>query len=102
MSDGLRKLLPAYKTKIEKIKIFRIDLDWYEPTKIALESLYDKISVGGYIICDDYGYWKGARKAVDDFRIKNNINSKMIQTPKFDGSPQDNIKIGTEHYWIKE
>ena len=37
-------------------------------------------------------------KAVDD--LGQNINSKMIQT-KFDGSPQD-IKIGTEHYWIKD
>lgn len=94
--------LPQFASKIEKISILRIDLDWYEPTKIALEYLYDKLEVGGYIICDDFGYWKGARKAIIDFREKNNIKTPIIQTPNIDGSPQKDLKVGTEHYWIKE
>jgi len=94
--------LPVTIPLIDQIKILRIDLDWYEPTKIALESLYEKVVIGGYIICDDYGYWKGARKAIDEFRTQNFINTTIIQTPKSDGSAQDDIKTGTEHFWIKE
>ena len=28
--------------------------------------LYDRVSPGGVIIIDDYDYWEGSRKAVDD------------------------------------
>jgi len=98
----VEETLPTYSPKIKSIKILRLDLDWYEPTKLALEFLYEKVVTGGYIICDDYGYWKGARKAIDEFREENKIFSKLIQTPKTDGSKQENLQSGTEHYWIKE
>jgi len=94
--------LPVMAPSIDKINVLRIDLDWYEPTKVALEHLYDKVQVGGYIICDDYGYWKGARKAIDEYRELHGITSPIIMTPMRDGTPQPNIKQGTEHYWIKE
>lgn len=93
--------LPVYSEKIDKISILRVDLDWYEPTKEAFEHLYAKVVKGGYIICDDFGYWKGARKAILDFRKLNNITDPIIQTPKMNGGPQPNLKTGTEHYWIK-
>lgn len=51
----------------EKIAILRLDTDWYESTKHELETLYPRLSVGGVLIIDDYGYWAGARKAVDEF-----------------------------------
>lgn len=49
------------------IALLRLDTDWYESTKYELEALYDKVPPGGVIIIDDYGHWKGARKAVDEF-----------------------------------
>lgn len=51
----------------EKISLLRLDTDWYESTKIELEILYPKLVKGGVLILDDYGYWKGARKATDDY-----------------------------------
>ena len=54
-------------TKIPPIAILRLDMDFYEPTKHALEILYPKISKGGYLIIDDYGAWQGCRKAVDEY-----------------------------------
>ena len=45
----------------------RLDTDFYESTKIELEVLYKKLSIGGVLIIDDYGNWLGAKKAVDEF-----------------------------------
>jgi hypothetical protein len=50
-----------------KISLLHIDVDLYEPTKLILERLYDKVTKGGIIILDDYGAFAGANKAVDDF-----------------------------------
>ena len=44
-----------------------LDTDYYESTKFALEKLYDKVSKNGIIYIDDYGNWKGAKQAVDEF-----------------------------------
>lgn len=39
-----------------KIKILYMDLDVGEPTFQILMQLWDKVSVGGIIICDEYGF----------------------------------------------
>ncbi len=51
----------------EKIAILRLDTDWYASTKVELEALYPRLSLGGVLIVDDYGWWDGARRAVDEF-----------------------------------
>jgi len=53
-----------------KISLLRLDTDFYESTKIELEVLFPKLIKGGFLIIDDYGHWKGARKAVDDYFSK--------------------------------
>lgn len=50
-----------------KISLLHIDVDLYEPVKIILEKLYDRVTTGGIIILDDYGTFAGTNKAVDDF-----------------------------------
>lgn len=64
------------RTPIAQIALLHIDGDWYESVKVCLENLYDKVAPGGYIQFDDYGYWKGARRAVDEF-----LNSRGIEAP---------------------
>lgn len=57
----------------EKIALLRLDTDWYESTKHELIHLYPRLSQGGVLIIDDYGHWKGAREAVDEyFAARNN------------------------------
>lgn len=51
----------------ERIALLRLDTDWYESTKHELEVLYPRLVEGGVLILDDYGYWQGARKAVDEY-----------------------------------
>jgi hypothetical protein len=50
-----------------EISILRLDTDWYESTKHELEHLYPRLVSGGVVLFDDYGYWDGAREAVDEF-----------------------------------
>ena len=58
----------------KSIAMLRLDTDWYESTKIELEVLYPLIVSGGVLIIDDYGHFKGARKAVDEYFISINEN----------------------------
>jgi hypothetical protein len=51
----------------DQLSLLRLDTDWYESTRISLEVLYPRLSVGGVCILDDYGHWEGARVAVDEF-----------------------------------
>ena len=87
-----QKTLAVQETidSIGKIAVLRLDSDWYESTKICLEKLYDNVIDGGVIIIDDYGYWVGAKRAVDEFRQQRNIISPLLQTDF------------TEYYWYKK
>jgi hypothetical protein len=51
----------------QKIALLRLDTDWYESTKHELIHLFPLLQPNGIMIIDDYGFWKGARKAVDEF-----------------------------------
>lgn len=51
----------------EQISLLRLDTDFHDSTRHELEHLWPRLSEGGVLIVDDYGSWRGARKAVDDF-----------------------------------
>ena len=51
----------------KKICILRLDTDFYSSTKIELEKLWPLLSKNGILIIDDYGFWQGCKKAVDNY-----------------------------------
>ena len=57
--------------------IARLDGDSYEATDVSLRSLYRGLSVGGYLIVDDYGAVRGCRRAVDEFRDRHGIEEPI-------------------------
>ncbi len=63
-------------TSIENLAILRLDGDMYESTWQILENLYRKVSVGGFVIVDDFNLPQCV-KAVNDFRKQNNITEKI-------------------------
>jgi O-methyltransferase len=60
-----------FTAPIDKISLLRLDGDMYESTYVSLEALYHKVSIGGFVIIDDYGYIESCRQAVHDFLDKN-------------------------------
>ena len=87
MLDGQVRFLKGWfkdtlpTAPIERIAVMRLDGDYYKSTMDGLVNLYDKLSVGGYAIIDDYGEdtWTYCRKAVDDFRTARGITDPMIR-----------------------
>lgn len=62
---------------IDRLAILRLDGDLYESTIQALSALYDKVSVGGFVIVDDYNMFPNCRAAVTDFRQSRGISDRM-------------------------
>jgi O-methyltransferase len=90
--DGVRfvkgdvgKTLLDKKNLPEKIAVLRIDTDWYESTKLELETLYPRLSGGGVLIIDDYGHWDGARKAVDEYFRESGFPRPLLQYTDYTG-----------------
>lgn len=57
----------------ETIALLRLDTDWYQSTMHELIHLYPRLSPKGIVIVDDYGHFKGARGAVDEYFHKNKM-----------------------------
>ena len=68
---------PAHVDRIESVAVLHVDGDWYDSVKLTLEAFYDKVSPGGIVAIDDYGHWKGSRRAVDDFRAERGVVAPM-------------------------
>lgn len=76
LKGWFRDTLP--RAPIEQLAVLRLDGDMYESTIIALESLYPKVTPGGFVIVDDYGAVAGCRAAVDDFRGRFGIAEPLV------------------------
>ena len=64
----------------DKIAVLRLDTDWYESTRAELEVLFPRLATGGVILIDDYGAWKGCKKAVDEYLSAHNIPLLLHRT----------------------
>jgi len=94
-----RDLICFIKGKVEdtlpdsapaQISLLRLDTDWYESTKYELEHLFPRLSSGGVLLIDDYGYWEGARKAVDEYIEQNRLT---ILLNRIDNTGRIGIKL---------
>lgn len=72
--------LPIHKNDIGKIALLHLDCDWYESVKICLEELYDSVIEGGFIFIDDYGHWRGCKKAVDEFIKERDLKIELVKS----------------------
>ncbi len=75
LQGWFRDTLPT--APIERLAVLRLDGDMYESTILPLTSLYDKLSIGGYVIVDDYHVVESSKKAVHDFLATKGISPKI-------------------------
>jgi O-methyltransferase len=61
----VEETLPA--SAPNEIALLRLDTDWYASTKHELVHLYPRLAPAGVLLLDDYGFWQGARRAVDEY-----------------------------------
>jgi len=81
--DSFRKQLP------DRVALLHCDADWYESVMLVLETFYDRVTDGGCIILDDFGFWEGCREAFYDFCFSRG-EKPLIE------------RLGdTQAYWIK-
>ena len=70
------------------IALLRLDTDFYDSTKVELETFYPRLRDNGVLIIDDYGHWQGAREAVDEYfdRLRQNgVHAPMLTVIDYTG-----------------
>lgn len=76
LEGWFRDTLPT--APIDRLALLRLDGDLYESTMDALTALYPRLSVGGYVIVDDFGAMESCRQAVNDFRSERGITDEIV------------------------
>ena len=74
----------------KQISLLRLDTDWFESTYHELHHLYPILVKNGVLIIDDYGHWKGAKDATDQYFKENNVK---ILLHRIDYTVRTGIKI---------
>ena len=62
---------------VEQLAILRVDADLYQSTTEVLSIMYPKVSVGGFVIIDDFGAIPACRAAVEDFRERHGVQDEL-------------------------
>jgi len=65
------------RIEAERFSVVRLDGDMYSSTMVALETLYPKLTPGGFLIVDDYGAIPQCKQAIEDYRGRNGIADEI-------------------------
>ncbi|MEU3508224.1 TylF/MycF family methyltransferase [Streptomyces longwoodensis] len=80
--DDQVRFLPGWfhetlpEAPIERLAVLRLDSDLYDSTLHTLETLYPKLSPGGFVIVDDY-HIPVCREAVHDWRLRHGVRDAI-------------------------
>lgn len=70
--------------EIEKpVALAHIDCDWYNSVKLSLEKITPYLSVGGFLIIDDYYYYSGCKKATDEYFADKKDQFNFLKKERF-------------------
>lgn len=72
-----------------RISLLHLDVDVYEPTKVALENFYDRVVPGGLIVLDEYAMmeWGGESKALEDYFKERDYPVPELKTFNWTSTP---------------
>jgi O-methyltransferase len=80
---------PEAARTIEQVAILHADGDWYESVRLTLETFEPKVSPGGFVVIDDYGWWEGAKEATHEYGASRDTDASLVEVD------------GTGVYWRK-
>jgi hypothetical protein len=89
-------------TKDSKFSLLRLDGDMYESTVDVLYNFYDKLSVGGYVIIDDYKSNFPARWATDDFHKVHQMTEQVIWIDTLAAYWQKTKEVDVQHWRYRD
>lgn len=81
--DGQLRFLPGWfdqtlpASDTGPLALLRVDCDLYASTLAVLDSLYSRVSPGGWVVIDDYGILPPCKQAVDEFRTRHGITAAL-------------------------
>jgi O-methyltransferase len=94
-------LASSWMNTDEKLAILRLDGDMYESTVDVLYHMYERVSVGGFIIMDDW-YGFPAQRACADFFEVHGINPEIIRIDTLAAywvkTSKDDVPVESERY----
>ncbi|OJX70351.1 TylF/MycF/NovP-related O-methyltransferase [Magnetospirillum sp. 64-120] len=69
VAGDVRESISSYLERVPQLRVslLHVDVDLYEPTKVALELLFPRLVPGGIAILDDYGAFPGANRAIEEY-----------------------------------
>jgi len=68
--------MPALEPR--QYAVARLDGDMYESTMDVIKVVYPRLSVGGYLVVDDYGDFPSCRAAITDYREEHGIDDEIV------------------------
>jgi O-methyltransferase len=89
---GQLRIIPGWfeatlkSAHVQNIAVLHVDADWYDSVKEVLDTFYDKVVPGGFVVLDDYGLWQGCRQAMTDFFAERGIKDVPIRSVGRDGA----------------
>ena len=66
--------LAPHKQEVGPIALLHADCDWFKSALTIFDTFYDSLVPGAVVQLDDYGYWDGMRKAMDEFQQRRNLS----------------------------
>jgi len=92
--------MPVLRKHIKKVAVLRLDGDMYESTVDVLYHFYDKLSIGGYVIMDDW-YGFPAKTAAEDFFRAHDIYPEIFPVDKIAAYWKKTVDVNIQ-YWRYE
>ncbi|MBW4472130.1 MAG: TylF/MycF family methyltransferase [Stenomitos rutilans HA7619-LM2] len=83
----IQGIVPASFAKAipEKISYLHIDMNSVQAEILALENLFDRVSVGGFIILDDFGWLSNRNQMLAEMEFMQQRNHKVLELPTGQG-----------------
>lgn len=93
-----RYTLPPVRDALKSVAILRLDGDMYESTMDELYNLYNVLSIGGFIIIDDWTI-APCQKAVTEFRIAHNITDPIVAIDSVAAYWRKSTNVVVDYAW---